>query len=123
MARAIAIEFLHHALIPAMGSSLIKTIAADVLAMQVTHPYIQKTTGADAEAGTLANGKPGQVLIINLVTDGGGTMTLTPVTKTGWATAVFADAGDVVVFMYVDDTAGWIILSTYGLTAQPTITV
>ena len=99
------------------------TSAADSLAIPITHAYVIKTTGADAEALTLANGSPGQELLINLTTDGGGTGTLTPATSTGWATAVFADAGDVIYVRYINDTIGWILLGTYGLTAQPTITV
>lgn len=102
---------------------IIETVAADVLAIPVTHGIVQKTTGGDAEALTLADGGPGQVLMIVLDTDGGGTGTLTPVTATGWATIAFADAGDVAVLMFVDDVIGWIILSTYGLTAQPTVAV
>jgi hypothetical protein len=99
------------------------TVAADVLVIPTTKSIVQKTTGADAEALTLANGYPGQVLNINLVTDGGGDGTLTPATATGWATVVFADAGDAITVKYIDDTVGWIIIGAYGLTAQPTITV
>lgn len=99
------------------------TVAADVLAIPVTHGYVAKTTGADAEALTLANGYPSQVLVINLTTDGGGTGTLTPVKKTGFATIVFADAGDQAVLLYVDDTTGWIILSLTGVAAPPAITL
>lgn len=121
--KATHLEFLHRSLMTEYLDSPVKTVAADVLAIPVTSPYIQKTTGADAEALTLANGLAGQLLIINLVTDGGGTGTLTPVTSTDWATIVFADAGDQAMLYYVDDTVGWIILSTHGLTAQPTITV
>lgn len=102
---------------------LTTTSAADSLAIPVTHPYVIKTTGADAEALTLANGTPGQVLSINLTTDGGGTGTLTPATATGWATIAFADAGDQVTLLYVDDTMGWVILGVFGLTAQPTVAV
>ncbi len=98
---------------------LVETIAADALAIPVTHAIVQKTTGGDAEALTLANGKPDQILVINLVTDGGGDGTLTPVTATGWATIVFADAGDQSVLMYVDDTIGWIILGLSGKAAAP----
>lgn len=98
------------------------TSAADSLAIPITHSIVVKTTGADAEALTLANGTSGQVLTINLGTDGGGDGTLTPTTATGWATIVFADAGDTATLMYVDDTVGWIVLGCYGLTAQPTIT-
>lgn len=99
------------------------TCIADVLAVPVTHGYVSKTTGADAEALTLADGQPGQALIIHLTTDGGGDGTLTPATATGWATIVFADAGDQAVLLYVDDTIGWIILAVTGLTANPVITV
>lgn len=97
----------------------IETVAADVLAIPVTHGIVQKTTGADAEALTLANGDPGQVLVINLVTDGGGAGTLTPSTATGWATIVFADAGDQAVLLYVDDTIGWVILGLSGKSGPP----
>lgn len=96
-------------------------VAADVLAIPVTHSYVAKTTGADAEALTLANGKPGQILQIGLVVDGGGTGTLTPATSTGFSTIAFADAGDFAVLFYVDDSAGWRIWSVFGLTAQPTV--
>lgn len=116
-------EFRHHSLLTEYADSPLLTVAADVLAMPVTHPFIKKTTGADAEALTLANGLPGQLLVINLVTDGGGDGTLTPATKTGFATIVFADAGDQAVLMYVDDTVGWIILSATGVSAPPAITV
>lgn len=98
---------------------IIETVAADVLAIPVTHGIVQKTTGADAEALTLANGKPSQLLVINLVTDGGGDGTLTPTTKTGFATIVFADAGDQAVLFYVDDVIGWIILGLSGKAAPP----
>ena len=123
MAKCTKVEIVHHALLTTYTETLTTTSAADSLAIPITHPYVAKTTGADAEALTLADGIPGQTLIINLTTDGGGTGTLTPVTATGWATIVFADAGDQATLLYVDDTIGWIILGCFGLTAQPTITV
>ena len=97
-------------------------VIADDLVIPVTHAHVAKATGGDAEALTLANGKPGQILTIRLVTDGGGDGTLTPATCTGFATIVFADAGDQAVLFYVDDAAGWRIWSVFGLTAQPTVT-
>jgi hypothetical protein len=99
------------------------TVAADALAIPVTHEVVSKTTGADAEALTLADGSPGQVLVIVLVTDGGGDGTLTPTTATGWATIVFADAGDTVSLKFVDGTVGWVILGSAGVAAPPVITV
>lgn len=95
------------------------TSAADALAIPVTHAIVAKTTGADAEALTLANGENGQVLTIDLATDGGGDGTLTPTTKSGFTSIVFADAGDNATLMYVDDTVGWIILGTAGVAAPP----
>lgn len=98
------------------------TVAADVLAIPVTARYVAKTTGADAEALTLADGVEGQEITITLVTDGGGTGTLTPATSTQFGTIVFADAGDSVNLVYVDDTVGWVITGAYGLAAQPAYT-
>ena len=123
MSKIKGLEFRHHTLIPDMADSPLLAVAADVLAMPVTHPYIVKTTGADAEALTLADALPGQMLVLNLTTDGGGTGTLTPSTTTGFATIVFADAGDQAVLLYVDDTVGWIIIGLSGVAAPPVITV
>lgn len=99
------------------------TSAADSLAIPVTHRVVAKTTGADAEALTLANGVAGQRLLIYLATDGGGDGTLTPTTKTGFATIVFADAGDFAALEYVNDTVGWILVGLGGVAAPPAITV
>jgi hypothetical protein len=104
---------------PTAGST---TVAADVLAIPVTHQYVAKTTGADAEALTLADGTPGQFLTVELTTDGGGDGTMTPTTKTGFAAVVFADAGDVVTLRFVDSTVGWILIGAFGATAQPAVT-
>ena len=100
---------------------LTTTSIADSLAIPVTHLYVAKTTGADAEALTLANGYPGQILIINLTTDGGGTGTLTPATATGFSTIAFADALDQAVLLYVDDIIGWIIVGASGAAGPPVI--
>lgn len=97
------------------------TVAADDLAIPVTHRYVAKTTGADAEALTLADGTPGQVLTISLVTDGGGTGTLTPATASGFVSISFADAGDTAALEYIDDTTGWVIIGTAGVAAPPAI--
>lgn len=98
-------------------------VAADVLAIPVTKRYVAKTTGADAEALTLANGVAGQRLNIALVVDGGGDGTLTPATCSGFATIVLADAGDIAELEYVDDTVGWILVGSSGVAAPPVITV
>ena len=123
MSRIIRIGEIYHQQDSDATEDLVETVAADVLAIPVTHAYVAKTTGADAEVLTLANGKPCQVLVINLTTDGNGDGTLTPATATGWATIVFADAGDQAVLFYVDDDTGWIIFSLTGVAGPPAITV
>lgn len=96
-------------------------VAADALAIPVTAAHVSKTTGADAEALTLADGTPGQVITITLTTDGGGTGTLTPTTKTGFVSIAFADAGDSASLRFVDATVGWVLLGTAGVAAPPAI--
>ncbi len=94
-------------------------VAADALVIPVTHGHVSKTTGGDAEALTLANGKPGQILSIILAVDGNGDGTLTPATSTGWSTIVFADALDQAILYYVDDSGGWRIWSLTGTAGPP----
>ncbi len=105
--------------IPAIAGSTTK--AGGVLAVPITNRVCTMTTGG-AEALTLANGVPGQELLLILGTDGGDG-TLTPTTKTGWATIVFADAGDQALLRYVDDTIGWVIVGLSGTAAPPAFTV
>lgn len=70
------------------------------------------TTGANAL--TLANGTPGQLKAVTMVVDGGDG-TLTPATKTGFATITFGDVGDSVLLQY-HATLGWMIVANYGAT-------
>lgn len=103
--------------IPAISGATTK--AGAVLAVPVTHRVVTMTTGG-AEALTLANGVPGQLLTITLGTDGGDG-TLTPATCTGFATIVFADAKDTATLLYVDDTIGWVLVGYYGTAAPPVV--
>ena len=80
MSRVFRIGEMYHQQDSDNTDDLTTTVAADVLAIPVTHGYVAKTTGGDAEALTLANGEPGQILIVGLITDGGGDGTLTPAT-------------------------------------------
>jgi len=101
-------------------------VAADELEIPVTHAYVGKTTGGDAEALTLADGKPGQILIIKLEVDGGGDGTLTPIPsvyhENSWDTIVFADQGDQAILWYANNWAGWVILSLIGEDGPPAMT-
>ena len=73
------------------------------------------TTGANAL--TLANGVNGQLLTIVMVVDGGDG-TLTPTTKTGFATIDFTAVGNSVTLQYFT-TLGWMIVANYGATVTP----
>lgn len=95
------------------------TKAGGVLAVPVTHRSVAMTTGG-AEALTLADGLPGQRLHLALVSDGGDG-TLTPTTKTGFATIVFADVKDNVDLEFIDGTTGWVILGSAGVAAPPVV--
>ena len=98
------------------------TTLAAAGAMPITNSAVVCTT-AGTYAWTLANGTAGQVLVVTLGTATSGAGTLTPVTATGWATAVFTVVGDGATFMYVDDTVGWILLGAYGTTSSTAGTV
>lgn len=80
-------------------------------AIPLTDAIVEGTSGA-ASAWSLADGKPGQILTVVIVTDG-GEATITPdTTFTGWATAVLTDDIDSVTFLFADTTSGWIVLGT-----------
>lgn len=97
-------------------------VAAKALAIPLTNRTVSKTTGADAEALTLANGLfLGQRLQIFLAVDGGGDGTLTPTTKSGFSTIVLADKGDNVDLEWT--ASGWILTGSAGIAAPPVITL
>lgn len=62
---------------------------------------------------TLANGIPGQVLTFFLASKGSQNLTITPATATGITSVTLTAAKAEVVFMYINDTIGW-ILSMYS---------
>lgn len=89
------------------------------LAVPVTYAFVRKAIPALAAGaftqGTLANGIPGQILTFFITTVGAsGTFTITPVTKTGFASVTFTAAKDTAVFIYINDTVGWILGPTSG---------
>ncbi len=72
------------------------------------------TTGAGAAAVTLANGTTaGQIKIITMVADGGGTATVTPATFANGTSMAFADVNDTVMLVWAN-TIGWVIVSNNG---------
>ena len=79
----------------------VATSAADSLAIPITASIVHKTTGSDAEALTVAAGTQGQLLMIVLITDGGGTGTIAA-SSTVADTIAFADAEDTAQLLFTN---------------------
>tara|TARA_B100002019_G_scaffold15090_1_gene11987 strand:- start:353 stop:1549 length:1197 start_codon:yes stop_codon:yes gene_type:complete len=75
------------------------------------------TTAGSGLAMTLANGVVGQIKIITMVVDGGGTATLTPATFANGTTIAFDDVNDTVMLLYAN-TIGWVVISNSGATVS-----
>ena len=73
------------------------------------------TTGGSGLAMTLANGVVGQIKIITMVVDGGGTATLTPATFANGTTIAFDAINETVMLLYAN-TIGWVVISNSGAT-------
>ena len=83
-------------------------------AADLTNLVTELTTGAGAAAVTLANGTTaGQIKIITMVVDGGGTATVTPATFANGTNLAFADVNDTVMLVWAN-TIGWVIVSNSG---------
>lgn len=85
-------------------------------AISVTKTTTKLTTTA-ADALTLADGTEGQIKRIVMVSDGGDG-TLTPTTKTGYASITFNDVADSLTLQFYA-TVGWMIVGNYGCTVNP----
>ena len=75
------------------------------------------TTGGSGLAMTLANGVVGQIKIITMVVDGGGTATLTPATFANGTTIAFDAVNETVMLVYAN-TIGWVVVSNSGATVS-----
>jgi len=85
-------------------------------AVDLTNLITELTTGAGAAAVTLANGTTsGQVKIINMIVDGGGTATVTPVTFASGTTIAFDAVGESVTLVW-NSTIGWVATSVLNAT-------
>ena len=78
----------------------VTTMAADALAVPVTASVCHKTSGADAEALTIVAGTSGQVLIIVVIVDGGGTATLSGAQING--SVAFSEVGHTATLLYTN---------------------
>lgn len=80
--------------------------------------YVGGGGGLDSTPGTtLQNGTSGQVLILQIAgLQSGGTWVVTPTTKTGFNSITFDTKGDQAMLIYINDTIGWILGPTQGIT-------
>jgi|TARA_B100000123_G_C25391680_1_gene280365 hypothetical protein len=76
------------------------------------------TTAAGAAAVTLADGTTsGQMKIINMIVDGGGTATVTPTTFANGSTIAFDAVAESVTLVW-NSTIGWVATSVNGATVS-----
>ncbi len=91
----------------------------------LTYAIVKKAiSNVGTSTDTLANGTPGQMLTLFITSDtGSGTWRVTPTTSYGWSQVTFTAALQGLSLLYLDDTNGWMIISTYssGSTAAPTV--
>ena len=83
--------------------------------VDVTSAVSTIATAAGALSLSLANGtSDGQIKFISMITDGGGTATITPTTLLGYSTIALADVGDSCTLLYLNSTSGWAVISNQG---------
>ena len=78
----------------------VTTMAADALAVPITASICHKTSGGDAETLTIVAGTSGQVLIIVMIVDGGGTATLSGAQING--SVAFSEVGHTATLLYTN---------------------
>ena len=78
----------------------VTTMAADALPVPITASICHKTSGGDAEALTIVAGTSGQILIIVMIVDGGGTATLSGAQING--SVAFSEVGHTATLLYTN---------------------
>ncbi len=78
----------------------VTTMAADALPVPITASICHKTSGGDAEALTIVAGTSGQVLIVIMIVDGGGTATLSGAQING--SVAFSEVGHTATLLYTN---------------------
>lgn len=85
-------------------------------AADLTNLITELTTGAGAAAVTLADGTTsGQMKIIYMVVDGGGTATVTPATFASGTSIAFDAVGESVTLVW-NSAIGWVAVSSRNAT-------
>lgn len=128
--------------IPVLDSSLAQagtgnggatSVASTTAAVPTSFAFVRKVIPSNTDplftAGTLANGKPGQILtlyVVGLSPSGattGGSYTITPTTTTGFVSVKVTAVHDKVILQFIDSTVGWMLLDANNPNATNTITV
>ena len=85
-------------------------------AVDLTNLVTELTTAGGAAAVTLADGTTsGQIKIITMVVDGGGTATVTPVTFASGTTLAFDAVAETATLVW-NSSIGWILSADRGVT-------
>ena len=85
-------------------------------AVDLTNLVTELTTAGGAAAVTLADGTTsGQIKIIYMVVDGGGTATVTPVTFASGTTLAFDAVAESATLVW-NSTIGWVLSADRGVT-------
>ena len=85
-------------------------------AVDLTNLVTELTTAGGAAAVTLADGTTsGQIKIITMVVDGGGTATVTPVTFASGTTLAFDAVAETATLVW-NSAIGWILSADRGVT-------
>ena len=95
------------------ASSYLASSSTSLGSSSAPYSIVLKSIGNNptAEATSLPNGTPGQMLTLQVISRAGGSWTVTPVKKTGWNSINYAAAGQQTTLLYLNDTLGWIILN------------
>lgn len=99
------------------ASSSLASSSTSVGSTSVPYAYVRKFLGAGAEATTLPNGTPGQVLNLTVVTSVGGVWTITPTQSMLVTSFTMTAVDDSITLLYLNDVLGWMVLGAEGSTA------
>ena len=93
------------------------TVTSASTIVDVTSAITTIATGAGALALSLAVGtSDGQLKFITMITDGGGTATITPTNLLGFSTIALDAVGDSCTLLYLNSTSGWAVISNNNCT-------
>lgn len=107
-----------------VGNAGAVSVASTTAAVPANYAFVRKVITSNGDAaftnGTLANGKPGQLLTVYVVgispsgATTGGSYKITPTTSTGFTSVTLTAVNDRATFEYVDTTTGWVLMGYNG---------